>query len=57
MKADDLRGPLTDSEQVLLIGSCAESQVVLKVVDPDVLARVAALLPDVKSADTKRAAS
>jgi hypothetical protein len=57
MNADELRAPLTDSERALLIGSCLESHVPLKIADPEVLARVAALLPDVTLPNDERAAS
>lgn len=57
MNADELRAPLTDSEQALLIGSCLESHVAVEIADPEVLARVATLLPDVTLPNDERAAS
>ena len=57
MNADELRAPLTESERALLIGSCLESHVPLKIANPEVLARVAALVPDVTLPNDERAAS
>jgi hypothetical protein len=57
MNADDLRVPLTESERELLIDSCLKSGVDVKITDPVLLARAAALLPAVPQHKKEKVAS
>jgi hypothetical protein len=57
MNADDLRMPLTEFERAQLLDSCLKSGVPVKITDPVLLARVAALLPAVPQHEEERVAS
>jgi hypothetical protein len=57
MNADELRVPLTESERERLIDSCLQSGVPVKITDPVLLARAAALLPALRQHKGEKVAS